>query len=269
MLRRLHGIATATLVIALLAAFGAGPGAAQDKQKPSAGDKSSEAGAAPLSPAQKRAIEDVVREYILQNPEVIVEAVRGLQEREKQETRERAQKTLATAKEELLRDPDSPVGGNLQGDVTIVEFFDYRCGFCKKVQPDLIEVLKTDKKVRIVFKEFPILGPESVVASKAAIAAWLTDKGKYEAFHEATMKATGALPEGRLMKIAAGVGLDVKALKKTMDDPRIARFIDKNYALAEALDIKGTPAFVIGDHIVRGAIDLEAMKLLIAKARGG
>jgi protein-disulfide isomerase len=137
------------------------------------------------------------------------------------------------------------------------------------VHPDLVEILRTDKKVRVVFKEFPILGPESLLASKAALAAWLTDKGKYQAFHDATMKASGALPDSRLMKIAADVGLDVKALKKTMSDPRIERFIDKNYALAEALDIKGTPAFVIGDQIVRGAIDVESMRLLIAKARVG
>ena len=150
MLRRLHGIAIVTLVIALLAAFGAGPGAAQDKQKPSAGDKSSEAGAGPLSPAQKRAIEDVVREFILQNPEVIVEAVRGLQEREKQETRERAQKTLATAKEELLRDPDSPVGGNPQGDVTIVEFFDYECPYCKTMAAKLHDPTQKHQKTPLL-----------------------------------------------------------------------------------------------------------------------
>ena len=258
--RRLPSTATVFIVVALLAAFGAGPGAAQDKAKPAA---------APFSPAEKRAIEDVVRDFILQNPEVIVEAVRGMQEREKADARERAQKTLETAKDQLLHDPDSPVGGNPQGDVTVVEFFDYRCGYCKKVHPDLVEILKTDKKVRMVYKEFPILGPESVLASKVAIAAWLADKGRYQAFHDATMASSGALSETRLMKIAAGVGFDAAALKKATGDPRIERFIDKNYALAEALDIKGTPAFVVGDQIVRGAIDAEAMKLLIAKARAG
>ncbi|MGH6660227.1 MAG: thioredoxin domain-containing protein, partial [Rhodospirillales bacterium] len=137
----------------------------------------------PMSSADRKAIEDVVREFILKNPEIIVEAVKNLQEREKQESNERLKVNMVAKRAELLNDPDTPVGGNPKGDVTIVEFFDYRCGYCKRVMPALQEVLKTDKNVRFVFKEFPILGPESVTASKVALAAWFIDKGKYEAVH--------------------------------------------------------------------------------------
>lgn len=222
----------------------------------------------PMSPADRKAIEDVIREFILKNPEIIVEAVRNLQDREKQESNQRLKVNLVAKRAELVNDPDTPVGGNSKGDVTIVEFFDYRCSFCKRVMPALQEVLKTDNNVRFVFKEFPILGPESVTASKVALAAWFIDKGKYEAVHWALMKATGALPESRLMKIAADAGLDATALKKAMDDPKIEKLLRRNYALAEALEINGTPAFVIGDHVIRGATDLAAFRQIIAKARG-
>lgn len=248
---RVAALLSAAIVVAASAAF------AQDKSSPQT-----------MSPVDQKVIEDMVREFILKNPEIIVEAVRGLQEREKQESDQRAQASLVAKRAELLTDPDTPVGGNPKGDVTIVEFFDYRCGFCKRVMPALQEVLKTDNNVRFVFKEFPILGPESVTASKLALAAWLVDKGKYEAVHWALMAATGALPESRLMKIATDAGFDAKALKKAMDDPKIEQLIRRNYALAETLEINGTPAFVIGDHVIRGATDLQAFRQLIAKARG-
>jgi protein-disulfide isomerase len=253
----LRRLLTPFLAVGLLAAIGVGPLAAQEKPASST-----------ITPAQKRAIEEIVREFILQNPEVIVEAVKDLQEREKKETRKRAQDNLVAVKNDLLQDAMTPVGGNAAGDVTIVEFFDYRCGFCKRVMPSLVELLKADKNLRIVFKEFPILGPESVFASKAALAAWLIDKGKYESMHWALMKTTGPLPESRVLKIAADAGFDAQALKKKMEDPVIEGLIQKNYALAEALDINGTPAFVIGDQIIRGAMDADTIRKLVAQARG-
>lgn len=253
-LRRIR-TAAAVLLAAIVAA--ATPASAQDKSS-----------AKQMSPADKKAIEEVVREFILNNPEVIVEAVHNLQERQKKESHARAQSNLAGKRAELLNDPETPVVGNPNGDVTIVEFFDYRCGYCKRVMPSLQETLKTDKNVRVVLKEFPILGPESVTAAKAALAAWRTDKKKYEALHWALMSTTGGLPESRVLKIAADVGYDAKALKKAMDDPKIEALIHKNYILAEALEINGTPAFVIGNEVVRGATDLASMRQLIAKARG-
>ncbi|MAF96796.1 MAG: hypothetical protein CMM60_13745 [Rhodospirillaceae bacterium] len=228
----------------------------------------SKASALSFSPAERRKIESVIRDFILKNPEIVIEAIRGLQARDKRDAQARSKANLVKFRGEIFNNPATPVGGNVKGDVTIVEFFDYRCGFCKQVFPVVMEVLNADKNIRYVYKEFPILGSESIAASKAALAAWLTDKGKYEPFHRALMVTKGALPEQRVMKIAAKTGYDVKALKKTMADPRIDEMIEKNYALARALGINGTPAFVIGDKIVRGAIDLATFKKLISQARG-
>lgn len=251
LVRRIIGFLSVVIVFAAMPAF------AQDKSSPRT-----------ISPADRKAIEEVVREFILKNPEIIVEAVRNLQERENRESLQRTQSNLIAKRTELLNDPDTPVGGNPKGDVTIVEFFDYRCPYCKRVIPMLREVLETDRNVRLVFKEFPILGPESVAASKAALAAWRLDRKKYEALHWALMKSTGALPESRVLKIAADVGFDARALKKAMADPEIEKLIHKNYVLADALQINGTPAFIIGDDVIRGATDLASLRRLVAKARG-
>jgi protein-disulfide isomerase len=263
--RFVAGILLGTAVV-----FATGQAIGQEKssQPHSQGAPAPKASSQAMSPADRKAIEDIVREFILKNPEIIVEAVQNLQDREKQDSNQRVKANLVAKRTELLNDPDTPAGGNPKGDVTIVEFFDYRCGYCKRVMPALQEVLRTDKNVRFVFKEFPILGPESVAASKVALAAWLVDKEKYEALHWALMKATGALPESRLMKVATDAGFDAKALKKAMDDPKIDELIRRNYALAEALEINGTPAFIIGDHVIRGATDLDAFRQLIARARG-
>lgn len=220
------------------------------------------------SPAERKAIEGIVRDYIMNNPEVVIQSIQGLRAREEKAAQEKAKANMVKFRPDLQNDPASPVGFNQKGDVTIVEFFDYRCGYCKKVLPDVMKVLNDDKNIRYVFKEFPILGPDSITASKVALAAWNTDKGKYAAFHQAMMKAKGGLPESRVMRIAAETGYDVKALKKAMSDPRVEAQIKKNYALAQALNINGTPAFVIGNEIVRGAVDLATLKRLVAKARG-
>ena len=263
------------LMAGLAIAFGAGPVMAQNKAPSPAQSPAqfhfplqSTAPVKSLPPAEKKAIEGIVREYILNNPEVIIEAIQGLRERDQQQARKRVRKTLVSRRGELLNDPLTPVGGNPKGDVTIVEFFDYRCGYCKRVFPAIQELLNTDGNIRYVFKEFPILGPDSVTAAKVALAVWKIDKEKYEPFHKAMMPTKGALTESRIMRIAAGVGLDVKALKKAMLGPDIAALIEKNFALAQALDINGTPAFVIGDEVVRGAIDLAALKQLVSQARG-
>ena len=221
-----------------------------------------------LTPAEKLAIEEIVRKYILENPEVVIKSIQTLRQRQETQARNQARSNLVKYHNELFRDPATPVGGNPKGDVTIIEFFDYRCGFCKRVFPDIIKVLNEDRNIRYVFKEFPILGPESVFAAKVALAAWLVDDGKYQSFHSALMKTKGALPESRVLRIAADKGFDVKALKKAMGDGRIDGMIEKNFALAKALDINGTPAFIIGDQVVRGAINLASLKELISKARG-
>ena len=221
-----------------------------------------------LSKFERGEIESIIKEYIQNNPEKIIEAIQNLRLKEEVKKHEKIKNNLINFQSELFNDPDTPVGGNQNGDVTIVEFFDYRCGYCKRVLPDLIKLIALDKDIRFIFKEFPILGPQSITASKAGLAAWILDKTKYQSFHKAMMKAKGATTKSRVMNLAANSGYDVNDLQKTMNTPRIDKILEKNYSLAKALDINGTPAFIIGDKVIRGAIDLETLKNLISEARG-
>ena len=224
------------------------------------------AGAAELAPEQRREIESIIHDYLLQHPEVLIEAMRAAEEKVKTEAGEKAQQALAARRGEIFDDPGTPVGGNPKGDVTLVEFFDYRCPYCKQVQPRLKELLAGDHQLRIAYKEFPILGSVSVAAARAALAAH--QQSKYEAFHEAMMAASGQITEDTVYQVAGAVGLDVDRLKRDMSSPQIDAVLKANHALAEALDITGTPGFVIGDQIVPGAIELSSLRDLVAGARG-
>jgi protein-disulfide isomerase len=166
---------------------------------------------------------------------------------------------------ELLRDPSSPVGGNPRGDVALVEFSDYNCPYCRRVARLLAEAEASDPMLRLVYKEVPILGPDSLYAAKAALAAHR--QGKYVAFHRALMDAKGVASEGLVLAVAARIGLDVARLKGDIEDPSIQAVIDRNLVLARTLGITGTPSFVIGDEIVRGAVDLKTMQTLVRQAR--
>lgn len=221
-----------------------------------------------LSAAQKQEIEKLVEKYILDHPEVILEAVQRHQERREQAKKAHAAAALKTFKQELENDPDSPVGGNAKGDVTIVEFFDYRCGYCKRVHATIKKVIAEDKGVRYVFKEFPILGPESMIAARAALAVWNSARDKYAAFHDALMSSRGAMSEASVLATAGKLGINAEQLKTAMADKSIDAMLARNFQLAEALKINGTPAFVIGDQLVPGAVDLATLKKLISEARG-
>lgn len=221
--------------------------------------------AAELVPDQRRAIEAVVHDYLLQHPDVLIEALQSAEAKLKSETRDKARQALAARHHEIFDDPRTPVGGNPKGDVTLVEFFDYRCPYCKKVQPSLEKLLVEDKKLRVAYKEFPILGPVSVVAAHAALAAHR--QGRYQVFHEAMMAATGEITDDTVYKVAGSVGLDLDRLRRDMAAPQIDAVLKANLALANALDIHGTPTFVIGDQLVPGAIDLASLKNLVAQAR--
>ena len=158
----------------------------------------------------------------------------------------------------------SPVSGNPKGDVTLVEFFDYQCGYCKRSLKPVKDLLETDRQLRIVWKEFPILGPVSRFAARAAMAS--EKQGRYLEFHVAVMGSRGKLTEDRVMDIAGSVGLDVQRLRREMDDPAIEEYLDETIRLARVLGIEGTPAFVIGDTLVPGAVGGARLKELIARA---
>jgi protein-disulfide isomerase len=220
-----------------------------------------------LTPGQKEAVEGIVHDYLLAHPEVLVKALESYQARQKAEEEARKRQALIAHRRLLVDDPADPVLGNAGGDVTVVEFFDYRCPYCKRVAGGLMETVRADGNVRLVMKEFPILGPESVVAARAALAA--EQQGKYEDLHNALMGLKGEMSEATIMKTAESVGLDVVQLKRDMKAEAIDQALRSNYELADALGIGGTPAFVVGDTLVPGAMSMDDLKALIAKARAG
>ncbi len=206
-----------------------------------------------------------VHNYILAHPEVLVEALQSLDARQRAADAAATKAALSKRADDLFRDKESPVGGNAQGDVTVVEFFDYNCPYCRQVAPVIEQAVADDPQLRIVYKEFPILGPDSLFAAKAALAA--ARQGKYGEFHKALYGVKSRVTEAVVMKVAAGIGLDMTRLKSDMQQPDIEGSISRNAELAQALGITGTPGFVVGDLIFPGATDLETMKKLIEQAR--
>jgi len=221
--------------------------------------------AAEIPPEQRQAIEGIIHDYLMQNPDVLIEALRGAEDKLNREADAKASKVLTDRRNEIFDDPATPVGGNPRGDVTIVEFFDYRCPYCKQVLPALQTLVKEDRNLRFIYKEMPVLGSVSVTAAHAALAA--ERQGKYEVFHNAMMGTKGQITEETVFKVAGSVGLDIDRLKQDMTAPEIERAIKSNLALADALNIRGTPGFIIGNRIVPGALDLETLKDMIADAR--
>lgn len=219
----------------------------------------------PTPPPERQQIEAIIHDYLMQHPDVLIAALREAEDKLHHEDAAKASKAVAENKKEVFDDPATPVVGNPEGDVALVEFFDYRCPYCKQVEPSLESMLKQDPKLRLVYKEFPILGPVSITAAQAALAA--KRQGKYEAFHAAMMAARGNINDETVYRVASSVGLDLDKLKHDMASPEIAQAIKDNLKLADALDIHGTPAFVVGDQVVPGAVDLDALKAMVADAR--
>ena len=220
---------------------------------------------APTTPAQRQEIEAIIHDYLLSHPEVLVQALNEAEKKLRLAARSDARQALATHRRALFDDPATPVGGNPDGSATIVEFFDYSCPYCKAVEPALERLLARDHGLRFIYKEFPVLGPESVVAARAALAA--NRQGKYAAFHDAMMAVKGPFDDDRIYQVASSVGLDLARLKRDMASPQIAAELKANFTLADALDVHGTPTFIVGKEIVPGAVDIASLKRLIAAAR--
>jgi len=220
---------------------------------------------APSDPAFQQAVEQVVEQYIRAHPEVIEQTLQALQAKREVEERERVRNLIATRQAELLNDPNSPVSGNLKGDVTVVEFFDYRCGYCKRVAGTVTQLQQEDPNVRIVYKDYPILGEASVLAARAALAS--KAQGKHLAFHEALLASEEEMNQETILGLATAVGLDTKKLQRDMESPSIQTTIERNRTLARELGINGTPGFIIGTELVPGALDLKDLKNLIRQVR--
>ncbi len=217
------------------------------------------------NPAWRQSVEQVIEAYIRSHPELIEQAQQALEAKRQEEEKVRVKEAIATHRSELLHDPASPVSGDPAGEVTVIEFFDYRCGFCQRVAGSVTQLQKEDARVRIVYKDFPILGAASVQAAKAALAS--RSQGHHQAFHEALFTAKGELTNEQILQIAKDVGLDAQKLAADMENPEWLAIIERNRALASDLGITGTPAFVVGTELVPGAVDLTTLKDLVARAR--
>lgn len=218
-----------------------------------------------LSNLSKEQLEEIIHDYLMANPEVMIKSLDAYyKEQEKLAAMEQEQR-LEDLLPALANSDEYPVAGNPNGTVTMIEFFDYNCGFCKRVLPQVNRIIEDDEDVRVLFVEFPILSESSVFAAQAALAADMQDK--YVEFHMAVMAARGGLSEKRILQIAESVNLDMDKLKTDMSSDEIKQQINRNRQVAQMLDLSGTPAFIIGNEVVRGAIDEAAMRGLIEKAK--
>ncbi len=216
--------------------------------------------------ASKEEIEKIIADYIQNNPKLILESVSKYQQHASEEDNKKALASIKDKLNEVENDPTSPVAGNPKGDVVLVEFLDYSCGYCKKVLPSIIKFIEEDKNIKVVFKELPILGPNSELTAKAALAVHIISPNKYFAFHKKLMGGQVGGQES-INTAAKELGIDVKAMEEKMKSPEIEKIIAKNRELASSIGIHGTPAFVVGGELVPGAVDFDTLKALVAKAR--
>ncbi|MEZ5670075.1 MAG: DsbA family protein [Alphaproteobacteria bacterium] len=247
MMKRLRQFAVAATCLAGIGLASAAPAAAEDYTR--------------------EEIEQIIHAYLMDHPEVIIEAVRALEARQQAEAQEQQRQTLVTLRPDIVDGPSTMVAGNPDGDITLVEFFDYRCGYCKRVAPSIMTLVEADPGLRLAMMEFPILGEQSVYAARAALAS--VEQNRYWEMHAALINFRGDFTEETIRAIAVSVGLDDDKLIADMASPEIDAVINRNYELAQALQINGTPAFIIGSQVVPGAISLEALQQLIADERQG
>ena len=206
-------------------------------------------------------VKQLALEAILENPEIIMQAVAILQQREK----EQAASGANTVRLEVESDPNAPNLGNPEGDVTVVEFFDYNCPYCRSAGQTVQALLAADENVRVIYREWPILGDDSVMAARAALAA--REQGKYEAFHWALMNGEGRVTEAFIFKVARDLGMNVAQLEADMVSPAVEAHIALSNALAQQLGFTGTPAFIVGDKTAPGMLNLDEITMLVAEAR--
>lgn len=225
-----------------------------------------------MSETERDVFRSEIRDYLLENPEVLMEAIAILEERRAAEAVAQDELVLQEFQTAIFEDGYSWVGGNPDGDVTIVEFLDYRCGFCKRAHPEVQQLLESDGDIKLIVKEFPILGAESEAASRFAIATKiLFGDDAYLAVHDALMAWEGGVNAGALGRIARDVGIseaeDVQAIFAEMDSDTVSEMIAANRALAQALQIQGTPSFIMGNEFVRGYVDLTQMQSIVESIR--
>ncbi|TCD14508.1 DsbA family protein [Oricola cellulosilytica] len=220
-----------------------------------------------IDASDRAEIETIVREYLLENPEILLEVQQALEERQAVAQREQRIDAIASRKEAIFEDKNDPVLGNPEGNITIVEFFDYNCGFCKRAMNDMITMIENDDELRFVLKEFPILGPDSEGAHRVAFAFNDLMPENYGEFHLRLLGFDGRATEDVAMRIATELGADEAAIRKQMAAGGIPARVRNTYDLANVLGINGTPAYVVGDEVVAGALGESVLTAKIANVR--
>lgn len=227
--------------------------------------------AAEFTLEQKNGIEQIVHDYLLAHPEVLQEAIAELDKRQQAAEAEKHKDAVKQHAKALYSSPHQVVLGNRDGKVHFVEFFDYNCGFCKRAMQDMLTLLKDDPKLKVVLKEFPVLGPGSVEAAQVAVAVRMQDPTgkKYLDFHQKLLGGRGEANKARALAVAKEVGLDMDRLQKDMKSPEVKTTLEENFKLAEALGLNGTPSYVIGEKVVVGAVGLPALQADVNTATCG
>lgn len=221
-----------------------------------------------LTETDRAKLGDEIRQYLLENPEVMLEVMAALEAEREAEEAARTSEALAALEEQIFNDGISHVSGNPEGDVTIVEFFDYQCSFCKRAHPEVAALLAADGNIRYIQKEFPILGPASLSASRAAVAVLLDqDADVYEDFSDRLMSHNGPLNDAVILMHARDAGVDVEAMQARQNDDDITSLLAENRRVAEALAITGTPTFIVGDEVVRGYLPQSDLQAVVDAAR--
>lgn len=221
-----------------------------------------------MSADERAAFGEAVRSYLLENPEVILEAVNRLEQEQAAAEAARDDALVANSLSELQNDGYSWVGGNPDGDITLVEFMDYRCGYCRRAVPELAKLLEADGNIRLVIKELPILGEASVTSARFAIAAkTVAGDDAYKAVHDALLSFTGDPSDVALRRLAEGLGLDGDAILAAMDAPEVTEALSRTRALAQQLSISGTPSFVLDQELLRGYLPADAMLDMVTEIR--
>ncbi len=218
-----------------------------------------------LSAAQQNAVKEVVKSYLKENPEVVIEAIQAWQDKQAAQEAEQQKKAIGMLMESLAEDTKTPYLGNEKAKTLVVEFSDYNCPYCKRAYAGIRDLLAEDGDIKIVMMEFPVLGPMSEFASKAALAAHM--QGKYDAFHSGMMDTKTRLDKPGVLGVAKNIGLDMDKLAKDMESSAVADELQGNAMMARMLGISGTPAFVIGDQLIPGAVGKDKLKAMVDASR--
>jgi len=224
-----------------------------------------------FTPAQRGEIEVIIKDYLLKNPEILKDVAGALEKQQAEADAAKAKTALKQHAAVLFNSPRQVVLGNPRGDVTMVEFFDYNCGYCKRALADMLELMKSDPKLRVVLKEFPVLGEGSVEAAQVAAAATMQDKGgkKYLEFHRKLLTARGRIARAQAIAAAKEAGFDVARIERDSGGAEVRKTLEESFMLADALGLNGTPSYVIGSSVVIGAVGLAKLKENINQARCG